>query len=54
MAETPGRESDEQVEAEQDPILRRLRQVYNDVAEEPLPDRLLDLLTKLDEAERRR
>ena len=33
---------------------RRLRARYNDVAEEPLPDRLRDLLERLQDADSRR
>lgn len=54
MTETSGNAPKTRDDAEQDPILKRLQQVYNDVADEPLPDRLLDLLSKLDEAERNR
>lgn len=38
----------------QDPILARLRLLYDDVASEPLPDDLLTLLDELDKAERKR
>lgn len=37
-----------------DPIIARLRAAYDEVAAEPLPDELLALLEKLDEAERNR
>lgn len=37
-----------------DPIMRQLRNIYDDVAAEPLPSEMLDLLAKLDEAERNR
>lgn len=35
-----------------DPILARLRAVYDAIAAEPLPERLVDLLARLDAAER--
>ena len=38
--------------AVEDAISRRLRDFYDSVAEEPIPDRFIDLLEKLDEAER--
>lgn len=37
-----------------DPLIGQLKSLYDDVAAEPLPDRLMDLLAKLDEAERKR
>ncbi len=37
-----------------DPIISQLRGIYDDVASEPLPPEMLDLLAKLDEAERNR
>ena len=37
-----------------DPILLQLRAVYDDVARQPLPNTMLQLLMKLDEAEDRR
>ncbi|MEO0959431.1 MAG: NepR family anti-sigma factor [Pseudomonadota bacterium] len=37
-----------------DPLLAGMRKLYDDVASEPLPDHLLDLLDKLDKAERNR
>ena len=39
---------------EGDPILAELRKLYDGIAEEPLPDQLMDLLRKLDEIERNR
>lgn len=39
---------------ENDPIVDELRNLYDGIAEEPLPDQLLDLLRKLDEVERNR
>ena len=35
----------------EDAISRRLRDFYDSVAEEPIPDRFIDLLEKLDQAE---
>jgi hypothetical protein len=35
-----------------DAVSRRLREYYEAVKEEAIPDRLLDLLEKLDEADR--
>lgn len=35
-----------------DQISKALKQVYNDVAEEPLPDRFTDLLAKLKSGEK--
>lgn len=40
--------------AETDPVFRQLRTLYDDVVNEPLPDELMTLLDKLDEAERKR
>lgn len=37
-----------------DPLIGQLKSLYDDVAAEPLPDRLLELLAKLDDAERNR
>ena len=37
-----------------DPLMGRLRNLYNDAASEPLPEFMIKLLEKLDEAERRR
>ena len=39
---------------EKDPIVDELRQLYDGIADEPLPDQLLDLLRQLDKAERNR
>ncbi|MCC0038252.1 MAG: hypothetical protein H6893_04525 [Brucellaceae bacterium] len=38
--------------AVEDAISRRLRDFYDSVADEPIPDRFLDLLEKLDQAEK--
>lgn len=37
-----------------DPVLDRLRRLYDDIVNEPLPDELLRLLEQLDEVERKR
>ena len=37
-----------------DPVMDQLKAMYDEVADEPLPAQLLDLLEKLDEAERKR
>lgn len=37
-----------------DPLMGRLKALYDDAAAEPLPEELLTLLAKLDEAERNR
>ncbi len=39
---------------EDDPIVEELRSLYDGIADEPLPDELLELLRKLDEVERKR
>lgn len=39
---------------EGDPVVDELRRLYKGIADEPLPDQLLDLLRKLDEVERQR
>jgi len=36
-----------------DPIVRRLKVAYDDVASEPFPEHLLDLLQKLEDAEKK-
>lgn len=40
--------------SESDPVLGPLKKLYDDVASEPLPDDLMKLLDRLDEAERNR
>ncbi|MEX2519687.1 MAG: NepR family anti-sigma factor [Paracoccaceae bacterium] len=37
-----------------DPLMGRLKSIYDEVSAEPLPNDLLQLLEKLDEAERNR
>jgi Anti-sigma factor NepR len=39
------------IRARQRAIGRELRRMYDDVAQEPIPDELMDLLRKIDEAE---
>lgn len=39
---------------EADPVLDPLKELYDQVASEPLPDHLMKLLDRLDEAERER
>ena len=39
---------------EDDPIIAELRRLYDGVIDEPLPDKLIELLRKLDEVERNR
>jgi hypothetical protein len=39
------------VRARQRAIGRELRRIYDDVAQEPVPDDFMDLLRKIDEAE---
>lgn len=39
---------------ERDPMIKKLRSMYDEVADEPLPSKLLDLLDQLDRAERNR
>ena len=46
------RESSTTIEG--DPIVTELRKLYDGIADEPLPDTLMDLLHKLDEVERSR
>lgn len=42
------------VRMESDPIMSELRKFYDGVVDEPIPTELLELLRKLDEAERNR
>lgn len=37
-----------------DPVIGQLKKMYDNVADEPLPEDLLNLLDKLDQAEKRR
>lgn len=54
MADQRDQDTNKAPALESDPIFQQLRKVYDDVASEPLPDRFLELLAKLDEAERKR
>jgi hypothetical protein len=47
----PSREKARAVRARQRAIGRELRRLYDDVAQEPVPDDFLDLLRQIDEAE---
>lgn len=49
-----GRRRDQEGRPQDDPIMDQLKSMYDDVAQQPLPKELLDLLEKLDEAERKR
>lgn len=42
------------VRMESDPIMSELRRFYDGIVDEPIPTELLELLRKLDEAERNR
>lgn len=43
----------ENVDLANDPLMGRLKSMFDEVAQEPLPDFMIALLQKLDEAERR-
>ena len=45
---------EDQAALARDPILRQLKVAYDDVANEPFPEHLLDLLEKLEKAETRK
>ena len=45
---------DDAADGGSDPVLDQLQQLFQDVANEPLPERLLKLLEDLDKAERDR
>ena len=45
----PDRERSRAIKARQRAIGRELRRVYDDVAQEPVPDDFLDLLRKMDQ-----
>ena len=47
--ENPGSEKNQAVRARQRAIGRELRRIYDNVAQEPVPDDFLDLLKKIDE-----
>jgi hypothetical protein len=46
----PDRERSRAIKARQRAIGRELRRVYDNVAQEPVPDEFLDLLQKIDRA----
>ena len=46
----PDRERARAIKARQRAIGRELRRVYDNVAQEPVPDEFLDLLKKIDES----
>lgn len=48
------RDKSTDLDSHDDPILDKLKRHYDDVAAEPIPDGLLALLEKLDEAEKKR
>jgi len=48
--ESPDRENARAIRARQRAIGRELRRMYDDVAQEPIPDDFLDLLKKIDES----
>lgn len=54
MQEKPIKTNGRQMQADRagDTISRRLREYYDAVKEETIPDRFLDLLERLDEADR--
>jgi Anti-sigma factor NepR len=47
----PDRERARTIKARQRAIGRELRRIYDDVAQEPVPDDFLDLLRKIDKQE---
>lgn len=47
--ESPDRENARAIRARQRAIGRELRRMYDDVAQEPIPEDFLDLLKKIDE-----
>lgn len=50
----PKKNSVSEKDLDADPIVAELRKLYEGVVDEPLPDDLLELLRRLDEAERNR
>ncbi len=50
---SPANRSD-RPDGDADPVLPELKEMYDSVVEEPLPQHLLNLLDKLDEAEKSR
>jgi hypothetical protein len=49
--QNPNREKARAIRARQRAIGRELRRMYDDIAQEPIPDELLDILKKIDESE---
>ncbi len=47
--ETPNREKARAIRARQRVIGRELRRIYDNVAQEPVPDEFMDLLKKMDQ-----
>jgi hypothetical protein len=49
--QNPNREKARAIRARQRAIGRELRRMYDDIAQEPIPDELLDLLKRIDESD---
>jgi Anti-sigma factor NepR len=49
--QNPNREKARAIRARQRAIGRELRRMYDDIAQEPVPDDLLDLLKRIDETD---
>ena len=49
--QNPNREKARAIRARQRAIGRELRRMYDDIAQEAIPDELLDLLKKIDDAD---
>jgi len=49
--QNPNREKARAIRARQRAIGRELRRMYDDIAQEAIPDELLDLLKRIDEAD---
>ena len=49
--QNPNREKARAIRARQRAIGRELRRMYDDIAQEPIPDEFADLLRKIDESE---
>lgn len=49
--QTPNREKARAIRARQRAIGRELRRMYDDIAQEPVPEDFLDLLRKIDNSE---
>ena len=50
--QNPNREKARAIRARQRAIGRELRRMYDDIAQEAIPDELLDLLKRIDEADK--